>query len=542
MSEIDEQLKNCDSLALLPRRTRKLAAFSLCHSYASSHANIMSDLFVDMHQRRTAAALESEKQQRNRQHNSNNSYDTAAYSRNNDGTRTPDTPYSSQYSTSTANATINGDYADAEDGEEFDNVLSLKLRKPKHWRWELSTSRSCSNIALPRILLYDHKGQLLVDVDSQEEQCYSQKQTTTPQRPGKAKTNAQSRTRKRVNKAASTNLAQSIKQALDRQFSDLQIQEATPSPVPSYKNSVETTASTENASSTVDFFTNKLPDYKIQRRANSLKGVRFKDANSDINGNIKSTQNSFNLADLPTPPSTITSPTTPSNSSSSGPREKRRYRRSHSSGRSLTTSESILERFSYNKGRFSSPEYAEERDVYHPPRYFLRTSKAGTLIVQEESFSRYRRRRRPRNSSSENMQSGQGSDSKSSLKMSECGTHEQMNTSTAKSTCGSVLNVTELGPQVARRKVFPVRRYRSDGNVLLQEQPISSSEHEESGREQAKAKDSVIAQQQQRKHCNDRRQSRKGERVFLCVNRMLYFLIVNNLILLPFYVLNLFIF
>lgn len=526
--------------ALPTRQTIKLAALSLGHSYASSHANIVSDLFVDMHQRCTAAALESAKQRKNIQYNNNNSYGPTTYSRNNESTRTPDTPYSSQHSTMTANVSTNDDYADADVDEEIANVLSLKLRKPKHWRWELSTSRSCSKIALPRILLYDHKGQLLVDVDSQEEQCYSQPQTTTPQRTAEATTIAQPHTRKRVNKAASTNLAQSIKQALDRQFSGLQIQEATPSPVPSNKNSVVTTPSTEHAStlsSTIDFFTNELPDFKIQRRANSLKGVRFKvtevsDANPDINGNVKSTQNSFNLADLPTPPSTTTTPTTPSNSSSSGPREKRRYKRSQSSGRSPATSESILERFSFNKGRFSSPEYAEEHEVYHTPRYFLRTSKAGTLVVQAESFSRYRRRRRLRNSSTENIQSSQGSGSKSSLKMLGSGAHEQMNAISAERTCGSLLNVTELGPQVARRKVFPVRRYRSDGNILLQQQPISSDENEERDREQVKAKDSVIAQQRQRKYRNDRRHSRKGERVSLYINIMFYILLVNKLVLL----------
>ncbi|XP_011185347.2 uncharacterized protein LOC105213929 [Zeugodacus cucurbitae] len=470
----------------------------------------MSDLFVDMHQRRTAAALESSKQRKSR-------HGPAVNGKNKEGTLTPDTFYSSQHSTTTTNATTNDDYADADVGDELANVLSLKLRKPKNWRWELSTSRSCSNIALPRILLYDHKGQLLVDVDSQEEQCYSQPQTVITQKSTKESTGTQSRTRKRASKSASTNLAQSIKQALERQFSGLHIQEATPSPVPSYKNSVATTPSTEHAStlsSTIDFFTNELPDYKIQRRANSLKGVRFKvneveDANAVVNSNVKSTQNSFNLADLPTPPSTITTPTTPSNSSSSGPREKRRYRRSHSSGRSPATSESILERFSFNKGRFSSPEYVEEHEVQHAPRYFLRTSKAGTLVVQEESFSRYRRRRRPRNSSTENILSSQESGSKNSLKMSDCSAHDQLHESTVERTGDSLLNVTELGPQATRRRVFPVRRYRSDGNVLLQQEPISSDEHAESGREPAKARDSVIVPQQQRKYRSDRRQSRK---------------------------------
>lgn len=45
------------------------------------------------------------------------------------------------------------------------NILKLKLRKPKSWNWELSTSKSSLNIDFPRILLYDSNNKLLADVD-----------------------------------------------------------------------------------------------------------------------------------------------------------------------------------------------------------------------------------------------------------------------------------------------------------------------------------------------------------------------------------------
>lgn len=45
------------------------------------------------------------------------------------------------------------------------NILKLKLRKPKLWNWELSTSKSSANIDFPRILLYDSNNKLLADVN-----------------------------------------------------------------------------------------------------------------------------------------------------------------------------------------------------------------------------------------------------------------------------------------------------------------------------------------------------------------------------------------
>lgn len=46
-----------------------------------------------------------------------------------------------------------------------DNVLKLKLKKPKSWNWELSTSKSSAHIEFPRILLYDTDDKLLADIE-----------------------------------------------------------------------------------------------------------------------------------------------------------------------------------------------------------------------------------------------------------------------------------------------------------------------------------------------------------------------------------------
>lgn len=288
--------------------------------------------------------------------------------------------------------------------EEYDplaNLLSLQLRKPAHWNWELNTSRSCSNIALPRILLYDHTGALLLDASGQTEQTYRPTTSTTSKQP------SVDRRRKR---AATTNLAQSLQQArLPSEFHGLQIGEATPSPTRTNTPTPTPTRSPTSldkqlAGSCIDFSTHELPDWQPRegpssassRRSSSLRGVRFEEQPPQQHQLEQQQQQELSY---PTPPSTSTLTTT-ANSSSSGPREKRRYRRSHSSGQ-----RSILERFSMSRGRLSSPEYVqEEQQLEHAPRYFLRTSKAGTLVIKDESFSRVRqRRRRARHSSSENV-------------------------------------------------------------------------------------------------------------------------------------------
>ncbi|XP_022232942.2 uncharacterized protein LOC111081240 [Drosophila obscura] len=277
------------------------------------------------------------------------------------------------------------------EADPLSNLLSLQLRKPPHWNWELSTSRSCSNIALPRILLYDHTGALLVDAQGSSEQTY---RSTDAQGPGQGLWREPQRRRKR---SATSNLSGS----LAHDFHGLHIAEATPSPSRSRERSHTGTGS----GSCIEINTHELPNWEpgsvsgSSRRSSSLRGVRFLESPQPlVEQEEEEQEEEVELPVYPTPPSTSTTTmtTTTANSSSSGPREKRRYRRSHSS---------ILERFSMSRGRHSSPEYAQERDIEMAPRYYLRTSKAGTLVIREESFSRMRQRRRrpPKHSSSENI-------------------------------------------------------------------------------------------------------------------------------------------
>ncbi|XP_023301005.2 uncharacterized protein LOC111683186 [Lucilia cuprina] len=424
----------------------------------------MSDLFMDMHRRRR------------RWHSHQTTPPTSTSPSTTTTTTTSESPSSTQHTINdhntfshhnkmttndAADAAYNANYNklkepkegkcenyDYDDNDEFANILSLKLRKPKHWKWELSTSKSCSNIALPRILLYDHKGQLLVDAQDDNESVYKQEDFEKPKRDKSKKRSHQSK----QERSATTNLTHSIRKALEKEFNGLQIQEATPSPEP-YANMSNSSHRSRKA---IDFNTTDLPDYSLSRRSSSLRGVRFNIENDDDQAYYTSQIPEF----LPTPPST----TTPT-SSSSGPRGKRKYRRSQSSGRSSAHSESILERFSYQKGRFSSPEYAEEKEVQHGPRYFLRTSKAGTLVVQEDSFSQHPRRRRRtiKNRSTESLQSGQ-----KSLLSSTPPAQTQ-------SACNSPTRASDLSRNTSRKQQ-PIRRNLTDGNILLNKQLSTSEE------------------------------------------------------------------
>ncbi|BFG01784.1 uncharacterized protein DMAD_01455 [Drosophila madeirensis] len=303
-----------------------------------------------------------------------------------------------------------------EQADPLANLLSLQLRKPPHWNWELSTSRSCSNIALPRILLYDHTGALLVDAQGGSEQTY--RSTDTAQERGQ-----RDPLRRRKRSATST---------LARDFHGLHIAEATPSPSRSRERSYT------GSGSCIEINTHELPNWLpsasgSSRRSSSLRSVRFLDSPQPLVEQQQEEEVEEELVELPvypTPPSTSTTTmtTTTANSSSSGPREKRRYRRSHSS---------ILERFSMSRGRHSSPEYAQERDVELAPRYYLRTSKAGTLVIREESFSRMRQRRRrpPKHSSSENiLQDGRPESAQSAVQATTRRRHQEAATAAAIST------------------------------------------------------------------------------------------------------------
>lgn len=51
------------------------------------------------------------------------------------------------------------------DHDPLSNIVQLKLKKPKSWNWELSTSKSSPHICFPRILLFDDQNNLLTEAN-----------------------------------------------------------------------------------------------------------------------------------------------------------------------------------------------------------------------------------------------------------------------------------------------------------------------------------------------------------------------------------------
>lgn len=49
--------------------------------------------------------------------------------------------------------------------DAINNIVKLKLNKPKSWNWELSTSKSSPHICFPHIVLYDDKDNLLAEAN-----------------------------------------------------------------------------------------------------------------------------------------------------------------------------------------------------------------------------------------------------------------------------------------------------------------------------------------------------------------------------------------
>lgn len=87
-----------------------------------------------------------------------------------------------------------------EDDDE-NSIIKLKLKKPKSWNWELSTSKSSPNINFPKILLYDHKNNLLAEAD--ESNCIINdkncNKSSANDKIGKSKISSKSSTPSNVN-------------------------------------------------------------------------------------------------------------------------------------------------------------------------------------------------------------------------------------------------------------------------------------------------------------------------------------------------------
>lgn len=299
------------------------------------------------------------------------------------------------------------------------NLIKLCLNKPKTWNWELSTSKSSPNIAFPKIQLYDSTGVLLAETDDSDclirggaakggeprtsrrgsalniPEPILENKDDEPSQPFKI---SHGRSRSWQDQNSTREFNRTSKDLENKSLDNLKCNNS--SQDLSQSSSKQRKLKKRSSSDGINLVLNELVSglekdgikCKIHRRSS-------KELNSDDLTNVQSYQ-------IGKSKSTTLIPITNTIST----REKKRYRRAHSVN-SLRFSSSILERISEYKRSTSSTESEEEvapltkrsqsvstiqdsakadDDEDRRPKYTLRTSKAGTLIVCEESF-RHRR-------------------------------------------------------------------------------------------------------------------------------------------------------
>lgn len=228
-------------------------------------------------------------------------------------------------------ATLNDEINDDEQ-----QLIKLCLKKPKKWNWELTTSKSSSNIAFPRIQLYDEKGLTMLAEASESGFVASSK----------------------LRKSASVSKASSLRSAKRRGSLKTKIK----------PDSIEEIVLDPIISEPEDEIRRKKSQSPVRLcQVMSERGLLVRDANSK---EFKKTNEKSRL---------------------------RPYSRSSSNSMRSRSSVSILERISELKRSSSSEESDgdnEHDEGKDKPKknYSMRTCNLGTIIVPKESFTNVRRR------------------------------------------------------------------------------------------------------------------------------------------------------
>ncbi|XP_059612237.1 uncharacterized protein LOC132258781 isoform X2 [Phlebotomus argentipes] len=315
-------------------------------------------------------------------------------------------------------------------GEE-NSLIKLRLNKPQTWNWQLTTSRSSPNIAFPRIQLFDQNGQLLADAS--EADCVLGSKVPS-RRPSSARTKlpeaiAESKLEDSPSDTQSYNNLVHCDSLKISHVRSKSLHEGRTR----HRSKHEDEEPEKFLSSLVSQLKRDGINYKIRRRNSYDVNTKLM-CEDGYDERQEKCGKSISCSDLEKSEAVAnccvadgggermnyaivkskSAVTMQLDGGASESREKRRYRRTNSVN-SLRFSKSILERISEFKRRSSSTdsqefnEDAEEDDENSErdkPKYFLRTSKAGTLLVCEESFRHRRVRRRGRSSSSRELGCG----------------------------------------------------------------------------------------------------------------------------------------
>lgn len=323
--------------------------------------------------------------------------------------------------------------------EMENNLIKLRLNKPEAWNWQLTTSKSSPNIAFPRIQLYDKKGELLVETNEADcivgSKCRNSKSPSSREKARRDSVKFKSTFPEVIAESKLEDSTSDVQSHQSGTFNELvhcdslKISHVRSKSLKEgklqQKNRQEFDGETKDI---LNSFVNQLErdgiNYRIRRRnsydvntklTNQAYGKSISCTNleqSEIEANCYVPDGVSNMSqDIPEKMNyaVVKSKSAVTIDGKGSSREKKRYRRTNSTN-SLRFSKSILERISEFKRQSSSDSQEfnedvekeveqEENGTKDKPKYFLRTSKAGTLLVCEESFRNRRVRRRARSSS-----------------------------------------------------------------------------------------------------------------------------------------------
>ena len=236
-------------------------------------------------------------------------------------------------------ATLNDEINDDEQ-----QLIKLCLKKPKKWNWELTTSKSSSNIAFPMIQLYDEKGKTLLAEANEAGIVSSSK----------------------LRKSASVSRASSLRSSKSRDNFKVKINK---------RDSIEEITLDPIITEPDEEMKRKFSESPTLAQVYSEHGILLRNLNSK---ELK------------------------------GSNEKKRtkpYSRSSSNSMRSRSSVSILERISELRRSSSSEESDADNDnddskEQDNNKYSFRKCSLGTILVPKQSFSNARRRPKRNNDNS----------------------------------------------------------------------------------------------------------------------------------------------
>lgn len=287
------------------------------------------------------------------------------------------------------------------------DLIKVKLKKPKSWNWELSTSKSSSSIQFPEIQLYDHKNNFLASANDAD--LVLGNNTTNSVSTNLKKANVVTPIENISPRSESTKrkhypVNKDVREFIDELTTQMN------------RNGYECLINSQNNrnQSKGNEFSNKF-------FGTNVNGIDFSDVKNILQTRPQTAPNDHNDINIQNK-NTIAIKKSKSTTavlslqafdSKKGENIKKKYRRTYSTSSSMRFSSSILERLSVNQLCSSSStdtqsnctdtkkqELSLEEDdssAYKTPKYVLRSSHAGTLVVYKDSFLTHGKLRRRTN-------------------------------------------------------------------------------------------------------------------------------------------------